>query len=123
MTFGEGVLLVELRWFDQEFWEVASIALQFSMLKKSLLEAVDGGSGRPSAKFEEIGQLILVIGLNNAPEPLDNFMILSILSFVLSIDLPILMVNIWHSINQHFQLIWLEHSQKIHGDHLVQPFP
>ena len=92
-------------------------------VKKRLLEAVDGGPGRPSAKFEEVGQLILIIGLNNTPEPLDNFMIVSILSFVLSIDLPILMINIWHSINQHFQLIWLEHSQKIHGDHLVQPFP
>ena len=64
-----------------------------------LLEAVDGRSGWPSAKFEKIGQLILVIGLNDAPEPLDNFMIVSVLSFVLSVDLPVFMVNIWHSID------------------------
>ena len=41
----EGILLLQLGRLDQELGEVATVALQLSMIFGAVLEAVDGSSG------------------------------------------------------------------------------
>lgn len=62
---------------------------------------MDGCSRRSSAKLEQPGQLFLVKGLHDFPEPFDDLMVGVVLALVVGVELPILDIDVGHSIQQH----------------------
>ena len=80
-------------------------------IKEDLLETMNGSSRGSSAKLEQVGQLILVKCLHDTPVPLDDLVVGMILSFVFCVGFPVLVVDVWHPIDEHLQLIRLEDPQ------------
>jgi hypothetical protein len=56
---------------------------------------VDRRAGGAGAELEEVGELI-------------------------GVGVPVLIVDVGHSVDKHFQLVWFENSQHVHGDDLVE---
>jgi hypothetical protein len=81
---------------------------------------VDRRAGGAGAELEEVGELILIEGFDDAPEPLDDLVVGVVLSLVIGVGVPVLIVDVGHSVDKHFQLVWFENSQHVHGDDLVE---
>lgn len=83
---------------------------------------MDGSAGRPSAKLEKISELLLIESVHNLPKPLNYLVSFIVLSLVISIQLPILNINVGNSINEHFDFKRLKDSDEIFRYDFIQSF-
>jgi hypothetical protein len=59
--------------------------------------------------MQQLTQFFLIELPDGLPEPLNNLIILIIGSLILSIFLPVIHINKGHSVQDHLQLIGIEH--------------
>jgi hypothetical protein len=77
--------------------------------------------GSPRAEKKEFSELILIVGLQTVPEPLDNLMCIMIVSSVLGILLPILQINLGIATEELIKLLIVELLHLVLRQQSIEP--
>ncbi len=87
---------------------------------ETVLKSVDGDTGAPRTKVQQLAKFLLIHLSDNLPKPFDYLVVFVVGSLIIGVIEPVFDIYEGQSIQEHLHFVCIEYGEKLYWNYFVE---